>query len=87
MTLPSPKLVRITRDMRPWQSGQDALLPADVADRLIAEGAAENPRDRFGNRMTEDGGQRTEAPAPEQSAASATAEARTPKAKYRTKRD
>jgi hypothetical protein len=48
MTLVPMKLVRLTREMRPWCAGQDALLPADTADRLLAEGAADNPRDRFG---------------------------------------
>ena len=48
MTVYPMKLVTLTREMRPWCAGQDALLPADTADRLLAEGAATNPRDRFG---------------------------------------
>ena len=47
------KLVTLTRDLRPHSAGADLLLPPDVADRLIAEGGAENPRDRFGNPWVE----------------------------------
>ena len=41
-------LVDLTRDMRPQRAGESMLLPAETARRLIAEGAATNPRDRFG---------------------------------------
>ena len=34
------KGVEFTRDMRPYGRGATILLPGDVADRLIAEGAA-----------------------------------------------
>ncbi len=44
-----PILVTLTRDMRPNRAGDSLLLPPDVAERLMAEGAAGNPRDRFGN--------------------------------------
>lgn len=37
------KLVTMTRDMRPFQANHDALLPDDVADRLIAAGDARLP--------------------------------------------
>ena len=43
------KLVTLTRDMRPYSAGADVLLSPADADRLIADGAAANPRDRFGN--------------------------------------
>jgi hypothetical protein len=39
------KLVQMTRDMRPWQKGHDALVPDDVARSLVAAGDAENSRD------------------------------------------
>ncbi len=38
------RLVRMTRDMRPWQRGQDVALPDDAASQLLDEGAADNPR-------------------------------------------
>ena len=46
------KLVTFTRDMKPYNAGADMLLPAAEADRLVAEGSAKNPRDRFGNPLT-----------------------------------
>jgi hypothetical protein len=39
-----PRIVRITRDMRPWSAGQDAVLPDDLAAKLIKSGEAENSR-------------------------------------------
>lgn len=47
------KLVRLTRDMRPRCAGSDVLLPDEAADRLLACGEADNPRDRFGAPLTE----------------------------------
>ena len=47
------KLVRIIRDMKPWHAGDDKLLADELADMLIANGAADNPRDRFGNPLIE----------------------------------
>lgn len=41
-------LVELTKDMRPMKAGDSRLVPADMARRLIAEGAAKNPRDRHG---------------------------------------
>jgi len=38
------KIVTFTRDMRPWQKGQDAVLPDDIARKVLASGEAENPR-------------------------------------------
>jgi len=38
------RIVTITRDLRPWQARQDAVLPDALAERLVKEGAAENPR-------------------------------------------
>lgn len=46
------KLVTMTRDMRPWQRGNDVLLPDAAAAQLVAEGASENPRD-FPSRVVE----------------------------------
>jgi hypothetical protein len=34
------RLVTLTRDMRPWQRGDDAALPDDAAKRLIDAGDA-----------------------------------------------
>ncbi len=42
-------LVELTRDMKPGRAGESLLLPPDLARQLIADGAAKNPRDRFGN--------------------------------------
>lgn len=39
------KLVKMTRDMRPFQKDHDALLPDTVAERLVKEGSATNQRD------------------------------------------
>ena len=38
------KIVRMTCDMRPWSKGQDAVLPDDVAKRLIDNKEAEDSR-------------------------------------------
>jgi hypothetical protein len=40
----SMRVVTITRDMKPYRAGQDAVLPDEVAAKLIASGAASNPR-------------------------------------------
>ena len=47
-------LVELTRDMIPQRAGASILLPPEVARRLIAEGAAKNPRDRFGGPLPAD---------------------------------
>ena len=47
------KLVRLTRDLKPWHAGDEKLLDDDLADRLLDEGAADNPRDRFGKPIVE----------------------------------
>lgn len=39
-----PKVVRLRRDMRPWQAGQDAVLPDELAAKLVKDGDAEDPR-------------------------------------------
>lgn len=39
-----PKLVRLLRDMRPWGKGQDAVLPDDLAAKLVKEGDAADLR-------------------------------------------
>jgi hypothetical protein len=38
------RVVTLKRDMRPWRAGQDAVLPDDVAAKLIASGEATNQR-------------------------------------------
>ena len=38
------RIVTFTRDMRPWQSGADAVLPDELAAKLVADGDAKNPR-------------------------------------------
>lgn len=38
------RIVEMTRDMRPYAKGQDAVLPDDVAAKLLQEGDAKNPR-------------------------------------------
>ena len=47
------KLVRLTKDLKPWHAGDDKLLDDELADRLLASGEAENPRDRFGKPLIE----------------------------------
>ena len=47
------KLVRLSRDMAPWHAGDDKLLADELADRLLASGEADNPRDRFGKPLVE----------------------------------
>jgi hypothetical protein len=42
------RLVTMTRDMRPWQRGQDVALPNEAAAQLLNEGAANNPRNLDG---------------------------------------
>jgi hypothetical protein len=39
-----PTIVRATRDMRPWQKGEDRVLPDDLAAKLVKDGDAEDPR-------------------------------------------
>lgn len=38
------RIVTITRDMRPYRAGQDAVLPDDLADKLLKSGEAKDPR-------------------------------------------
>jgi hypothetical protein len=38
------RIVTLTKDMRPWQKGEDAVLPEPLAAKLIADGDAENER-------------------------------------------
>lgn len=38
------RIVRLTRDMKPWGKGQDAVLPDDLAAKLIAAKDAEDSR-------------------------------------------
>jgi len=38
------RVVQLTRDLRPWHKGQDAVLPDDLAERLLKSGEATNPR-------------------------------------------
>lgn len=38
------KIVRLTKDMHPWRGGQDAVLPDDLAAKVIASGEASDPR-------------------------------------------
>jgi hypothetical protein len=38
------KIVKLTRDMRPWREGQDAVLPDDLADKLVKAGDAKDSR-------------------------------------------
>jgi hypothetical protein len=38
------KIVTLTRDMRPWSKGQDAVLPKAMAEKLVADGDADNLR-------------------------------------------
>lgn len=34
----------MTRDMRPWRKGEDAVLPDEMAEKLLKAKEAENPR-------------------------------------------
>jgi hypothetical protein len=34
----------MTRDMRPWQRGQDVAVPDEVANKLLDDGVADNLR-------------------------------------------
>jgi hypothetical protein len=38
------KTVTLKTDMRPWRAGDDVHLPDHVADKLVKDGEAENPR-------------------------------------------
>ena len=38
------KQVTMTRDMRPFRERDEPVVPDNVADQLVAEGAAQNPR-------------------------------------------
>ena len=38
------RIVEMTRDMRPYAKGQDAVLPDDLAAKLLKDGEAKNPR-------------------------------------------
>jgi hypothetical protein len=38
------KIVTIERNMRPWRAGQDAVLPDELADKLVKAGDAKDPR-------------------------------------------
>ncbi len=38
------QIVTLTRDMRPWRSGQDAVLPDEIAAKLVDSGEAKDPR-------------------------------------------
>jgi hypothetical protein len=38
------RIVRMTRDMRPWGKGQDAVLPEALAAKLVKDGDAEDSR-------------------------------------------
>jgi hypothetical protein len=38
------KIVTFTRDMRPWQKGQEAVLPDALAAKVVASGEATDPR-------------------------------------------
>jgi hypothetical protein len=39
------RIVTLTRDMRPWHKGQDAVLPDALAAKLIKAGEATNERE------------------------------------------
>lgn len=39
-----PRIVTFTRDLRPWQNGQDAVLPDELAAKLIKSGEAKDSR-------------------------------------------
>ncbi|HZP88650.1 MAG TPA: hypothetical protein VFB54_17710 [Burkholderiales bacterium] len=38
------KIVTLTRDMRPWRKGQDAVLSDELAKKLLKDGDAQNER-------------------------------------------
>ncbi len=38
------KIVTLTRDMRPWRAGDRPVIPDAVAERLVANGDATDPR-------------------------------------------
>jgi hypothetical protein len=38
------RIVKLSRDMRPWRAGQDAVVPDEVADKLVEAGDATDPR-------------------------------------------
>lgn len=38
------RLVELTRDLRPWRAGDSALVPQDIAERMVASGEATNMR-------------------------------------------
>ncbi len=38
------RIVQLTRDLRPWRKGEDAVLPDDLASRLLKSGEATNAR-------------------------------------------
>jgi hypothetical protein len=39
-----PRIVKLTADLRPFRKGEDAVLPDEVAARLIKSGEATNSR-------------------------------------------
>ena len=39
-----PRIVKLTRDMKPWGKGQDAVLPDELAAKMIKSGDAEDSR-------------------------------------------
>lgn len=38
------KIVTLTKDLRPWGKGESPVLPDEVADRLVKDGEAKDPR-------------------------------------------
>jgi hypothetical protein len=38
------RIVKLTRDMRPYRQGQDAVLPDELAAKLVEKGDAEDSR-------------------------------------------
>jgi hypothetical protein len=38
------KIIKLNRDLRPWRAGQDAVVPDDVAAKLLASGDATDSR-------------------------------------------
>ena len=53
MQAPEAILVTLTRDQLPVRAGEARLLPAELAQRLIAAGDAKDPRDRFGRPLAQ----------------------------------